>query len=214
VAGDVAVNRFDVHGDPDPIFFLGYWKNGRHPPQVHRRLVPHRRPGHARRGRLPLVPGPRGRRLQGGRLPHRPQRDRELPGQAPGRGQCGSGAQARRRARRAGEGLRGAGAAGAAGARHHDPRHGEFRRRAGRRTAGAREGQAGALRVSEGDRVHRGAADDHHRQGAAPRAAAAGRGKMSWSRIASQASMPGADRKRSRASSGSHSGDITSAHQS
>ncbi len=27
VAGDVAVNRFDVHGAPDPIFFLGYWKN-------------------------------------------------------------------------------------------------------------------------------------------------------------------------------------------
>jgi acetyl-CoA synthetase len=27
VAGDVAVSRFDVHGDPDPIFFLGYWKN-------------------------------------------------------------------------------------------------------------------------------------------------------------------------------------------
>ena len=25
--GDVAVNRFDMHGDPDPIFFLGYWKN-------------------------------------------------------------------------------------------------------------------------------------------------------------------------------------------
>ncbi|RZJ21034.1 MAG: AMP-binding protein, partial [Haliea sp.] len=25
--GDVAVNRFDVHGHPDPIFFLGYWKN-------------------------------------------------------------------------------------------------------------------------------------------------------------------------------------------
>jgi acetyl-CoA synthetase len=24
--GDVAVNRFDIHGDPDPIFFLGYWK--------------------------------------------------------------------------------------------------------------------------------------------------------------------------------------------
>jgi acetyl-CoA synthetase len=23
----VALNRFDVHGDPDPIFFLGYWKN-------------------------------------------------------------------------------------------------------------------------------------------------------------------------------------------
>ena len=27
VVGDVALNRFDVHGDPDPIFFLGYWKN-------------------------------------------------------------------------------------------------------------------------------------------------------------------------------------------
>jgi acetyl-CoA synthetase len=27
VVGDVAVNRFDVHGQPDPIFFLGYWKN-------------------------------------------------------------------------------------------------------------------------------------------------------------------------------------------
>jgi acetyl-CoA synthetase len=26
VAGDVAVNRYDVHGDPDPIFFLGYWR--------------------------------------------------------------------------------------------------------------------------------------------------------------------------------------------
>jgi acetyl-CoA synthetase len=27
VPGDVAVHRFDVHGAPDPIFFLGYWKN-------------------------------------------------------------------------------------------------------------------------------------------------------------------------------------------
>ena len=27
VPGDVALNRFDVHGDPDPIIFLGYWKN-------------------------------------------------------------------------------------------------------------------------------------------------------------------------------------------
>ncbi len=27
VPGDVAVSRFDVQGDPDPIFFLGYWKN-------------------------------------------------------------------------------------------------------------------------------------------------------------------------------------------
>jgi acetyl-CoA synthetase len=27
VPGDVAVHRLDIHGDPDPIFFLGYWKN-------------------------------------------------------------------------------------------------------------------------------------------------------------------------------------------
>lgn len=25
--GDVAVHRLDRHGDPDPVFFLGYWKN-------------------------------------------------------------------------------------------------------------------------------------------------------------------------------------------
>jgi len=27
VPGDVAVHRRDRHGDPDPVFFLGYWKN-------------------------------------------------------------------------------------------------------------------------------------------------------------------------------------------
>lgn len=27
VPGDVAVRRLDLHGQPDPIFFLGYWKN-------------------------------------------------------------------------------------------------------------------------------------------------------------------------------------------
>lgn len=26
VPGDVSVNRYDIHGQPDPIFFLGYWK--------------------------------------------------------------------------------------------------------------------------------------------------------------------------------------------
>lgn len=25
--GEVAVNRFDIHGTPDPVFFLGYWQN-------------------------------------------------------------------------------------------------------------------------------------------------------------------------------------------
>ena len=27
VPGEVAVHRKDVHGDPDPVFFLGYWRN-------------------------------------------------------------------------------------------------------------------------------------------------------------------------------------------
>ncbi len=27
VPGDVALHRLDVHGDPDPVFFLGYWQN-------------------------------------------------------------------------------------------------------------------------------------------------------------------------------------------
>jgi len=27
VPGEVALNRLDVHGEPDPVFFLGYWKN-------------------------------------------------------------------------------------------------------------------------------------------------------------------------------------------
>ena len=25
--GEIAVNRYDMHGHPDPVFFLGYWKN-------------------------------------------------------------------------------------------------------------------------------------------------------------------------------------------
>ena len=29
--GEVAVNRRDIHGDPDPVFFLEYWRNPRRP---------------------------------------------------------------------------------------------------------------------------------------------------------------------------------------
>ena len=29
VPGDVALHRYNQHGQPDPIFFLGYWRNGR-----------------------------------------------------------------------------------------------------------------------------------------------------------------------------------------
>ncbi len=36
--GDVALHRLDLHGDPDPIFFLGYWNDERATAwQVHRR---------------------------------------------------------------------------------------------------------------------------------------------------------------------------------
>jgi acetyl-CoA synthetase len=47
--GDVAVHRLDVHGHPDPVFFLGYWRNDAATAgQVHRR------PGRA--GAAPATP--------------------------------------------------------------------------------------------------------------------------------------------------------------
>ena len=107
--GEVAIHRRDIHGDLDPIFFLEYWRNAeRDTQQVQRRLVPHRRSRQRRPRWLPLVPGPRRRHVQGGGLPHRTERDRELPGQASGGGQCSRSAEARYGARRAGQGIRGA----------------------------------------------------------------------------------------------------------
>ena len=56
----MAVHRTDIHGDRDPVFFLGYWKNEDATRDKYtRRVVPHRRSRAAGRGRLPLVPGPR-----------------------------------------------------------------------------------------------------------------------------------------------------------
>ena len=44
--GEVAIHRTDIHGHPDPVFFLEYWRNpDATRQQVQRRLVPHRRPG-------------------------------------------------------------------------------------------------------------------------------------------------------------------------
>ena len=62
--GDVAVHRRDVHGDPDPVFFLGYWGNDAGDArQVHRRsvrrLVPH--PATWRRWTTTATSGTRGR---------------------------------------------------------------------------------------------------------------------------------------------------------
>ncbi len=67
--------------------------------RVPRRVVRHRRPGHARRRRLPLVHRPCRRRDPLGRLPDRPVRGRERPARAPGRGR-------ERRRRQAGPGAR------------------------------------------------------------------------------------------------------------
>ena len=63
-----------------------------------------------------------------------------------------------------------------------------------RRAAGARARQARALRVPEGDRVHRRAADDDHRQGAAARAAPARRGKSKGAAVVDRRRLGGRKR--------------------
>ena len=73
--------------------------------EVHRRLGLHRRPGEDGRGRLPLVPGPLRRRDQERGLPHRPGRDRELPGEASRGAERRGDRQARRHARRDRQGV-------------------------------------------------------------------------------------------------------------
>ena len=104
--GEVAVNRVAPDGTPDPVFFLEYFKNPEATAQeVHRRVVPHRRSRAARCRRLSLVSRARRRHVQGGGLPDRPVRDRELPRQAPGGGERRRGAFAGRDARQRREGV-------------------------------------------------------------------------------------------------------------
>ena len=71
-----------------------------------RRLVPHRRPRSARRGRLLLVRRPRGRRDQDLRPSGRPLRGRERPDGASGRRRSGRDRQARPGGRRGHQGVR------------------------------------------------------------------------------------------------------------
>jgi len=82
---------------------------------VRRRLVPDRRPRHARRGRLLLVRRPGGRRHQVGRPPDRSLRGGERPAGARGGGRGRGYRRARRDHGRGGQGLRRA----EAGARAH-----------------------------------------------------------------------------------------------
>ena len=65
-----------------------------------RAAVAHRRPRHARRGRLPVLRGPHRRRDHLGRLPDRPVRGRVGARRAPGGRRGGGRRRARRRARR------------------------------------------------------------------------------------------------------------------
>ena len=77
--------------------------------QVPRRLVPARRRRRQGRGRPLLVPGPRRRHHQLGRLPHRPRRGGGVPVQAPSRGAGRRDRRARSDPRRGGRGLHRAG---------------------------------------------------------------------------------------------------------
>jgi acyl-CoA synthetase (AMP-forming)/AMP-acid ligase II len=162
-AGEVAVHRIAPDGTPDPVFFLEYAGN---PEGTRAKYTgdwwPHRRRRRARRRRRPVVPRPRRRHVQGGRLPDRPVRDRELPRAARRGRERGRRALARRGARQRRQGVHRARARplAVASARGRDPR--------------ARARQARALRVPEGDRVRRRAADDDDGEGAEEGVARAG----------------------------------------
>ena len=80
----------------DPTFFVGYLDGS---PGARARAVAHRRPGHRRRGRLPVLRGPHRRRDHLLRLPDRAVRGRVGAGLPRGRRRGGGGRRARRRAR-------------------------------------------------------------------------------------------------------------------
>ena len=106
--GEVALNRLDIHGYPDPVLFLGYWRNEAATQAKFKGdwcltgdLASIDADGYLwYAGRADDVFKSAGYRIGG--------RDRKLPARPSGRGQCGCRAQARPRARRRGEGLCGA----------------------------------------------------------------------------------------------------------
>ena len=114
-AGDVAVHRCDIHGHPDPVFFLGYWRNDE---ATRAKYTGGLADSWCRTGDMAVMDDDgylwyQGRsddmfKAAGYRIG--PERDRELPGQAPGRRQRRRRAQTRRRAGRGGQGLHRAGA--------------------------------------------------------------------------------------------------------
>jgi acyl-coenzyme A synthetase/AMP-(fatty) acid ligase len=163
--GDVALHARDVHGDPDPVFFLGYWRRD---DATRAKFTGDPADSWCRtgdtatmdddgylwyQGRSDDVFKAAGYRIGPSEIENCLVKHEAVanaavvpkptPSAAPGQG-----------VRRAGAGPRRIGATRA-------------------RAAGARARQAGAVRVPEGNRVHRRPAHDHHGQGAAARAAPA-----------------------------------------
>jgi acetyl-CoA synthetase len=113
--GDVAVHRLDVHGDPDPVFFLGYWKNDA---ATRAKYTGDPASSWCRTGDMAVMDDDgylwyQGRsddmfKAAGYRIG--PSEIENCLLRAPGGGQRRGGAQAGRRARRGGQGLRRAGA--------------------------------------------------------------------------------------------------------
>ena len=166
--GDVAVHRTWIDGTPDPVFFLGYWRN----PEATSAKYSGEwcRTGDEAsldedgylwyQGRADDVFKSAGYRIG-------PSEIENCVVEAPGGGQLRRGPDARRDARRPGEGLRGArpGTRALGGPQGIDP--------------GAREAPPGPVPAAPGNRVRGAVADDHHGQGAA-KGAARPRGAASY----------------------------------
>ena len=156
-----------------------------------RGVVPDRRSREPRRGRVPVVHRPRGRRHHLGRLPHRSVRGRERAPRAPGGGRVGGDRESRSRPRPGGEGVRGARAGAGAG------------RGAGARAAGPREASDGALQVPARDRVRRRACRRRRvaRSGASSCASASARRRPAAARGRPRCTRPARLRSRAACSS-------------
>ena len=161
--GEVAVHRIAPDGTPDPVFFLEYCEQRRGDArEVHRRLVPHRRP--RERATTTATSGTRAAPTTCSRRRAIASGRREIENCLVKHPAVANAAVVPSPDETRGNVVKAfivlaAGHAPSPGARGGHP--------------AARAQLSGALRVSEGDRVHRRAADDDDRQGAAQGAARA-----------------------------------------
>ena len=157
--GDVAVHRRDIHGDRDPVFFLGYWHND---DATRAKFTGDPDDSWCRTGDTAVMD-------DDGYLWYQGRSDDmfKSAGYRIGPSEVENCL------------VKHPAVANAAVVPKPDAERGALvkafvvlaegiagERRTGRRVAGPRARQARALRVPQGDRVHRRAADDHHRQGA------------------------------------------------